>query len=131
MITCDRIVFVDSEFDARKGRGERPGFPVCICAIEVFADGREIEHRLAAPYPPRPPWDRGDPYLTVGFALGAETGSMVLNVGWPMPSPAIDLYAEFMVLNNTEMCRGDERKLPGPSLIQACNHYRVASMDAA
>jgi hypothetical protein len=131
MITCDRIVFVDTEFDAKKGRGERPGFPVCICAIEVFADGREIEHRLAAPYPPRPPWDRGDPYLTVGFALGAETGSMVLNVGWPMPSPAIDLYAEFMVLHNTEMCRDDERKLPGPSLIQACNHYRVAGMDAA
>jgi hypothetical protein len=130
MITCDRIVFVDSEFDARKGRGERPGFPVCICAIEVFADGREIEHRLAAPYPPRPPWDRGDPYLTVGFALGAETGSMVLNVGWPMPSPAIDLYAEFMVLHNSEMCRDGEGKRPGPSLIQACHHYGVAGMDA-
>jgi DNA polymerase I len=131
MIACQRIVFVDSEFDAKKGRGERPGFPVCICAIEVLADGREIEHRLAAPYPTRPPWDRGDPYLTVGFALGAETGSMVLNVGWPMPSSVIDLYAEYMVLHNTEMCRGDEGKRPGPSLIQACRRYGVTAMDAA
>jgi DNA polymerase family A len=131
MIACQRVVFVDSEFDAKKGRGERPGFPVCICAIEVHPDGREIEHRLAAPYPARPPWDRGDPYLTVGFALGAETGSIVLNVGWPMPSPAIDLYAEYMVIHNTEMCRGDDGKQPGPSLIQACRRYGVASMDAA
>jgi hypothetical protein len=127
--TCRRFVFIDSEFDAKKGRGERPGFPVCICAIEVLADGREIEHRLAAPYPPRPPWDRGDPYLTVGFALGAETGIM-MHADWPLPSPAIDLYAEFMVLHNSEMCRGDEGKRPGPSLIQACRRYGVAGMDA-
>src|SRR5262245_24166304 len=131
MITCQRVVFADSEFDARKGQGERPGFPVCICAIEVFADGTEIEHRLAAPYPVRPPWDRGDPYLTVGYAIGAEVGSLVLNVGWPMPTPAIDLLAEYMVIHNTEMCRGDDGKRPAPSLIEACRRYGVASMDAA
>ena len=130
MITCQRVVFIDSEFDAKKGRGERPGLPVCICAIEILADGREIEHRLAAPYPARPPWDRGDPYLTIGFALGAEAGSM-MHAGWPLPSPAIDLYAEYMVLHNTEMCRGDEGKRPGPSLIQACRRYGVVAMDAA
>src|SRR6516165_8841173 len=130
MITCRRAVFIDSEFDAKKGRGERPGFPVCICAIEVFADGSEIEHRLATPYPARPPWDRGDTYLTIGFALGAEAGSM-MHAGWPLPSPAIDLYAEYMMLHNTEMCSGDEGKRPGPSLIQACRRYGVASMDAA
>jgi len=72
MIRCERVVFVDSEFNARKGRGEIPGFPVVICAVEVFSDGRVIEHRLSAPYPDCPPWDRGDPFLTVGFALGAE-----------------------------------------------------------
>jgi hypothetical protein len=129
MITCQRVVFIDSEFDAKKGRGERPGLPVCICAIEILADGREIEHRLAVPYPTRPPWDRGDPYLTIGFALGAEAGSM-MHAGWPLPSPAIDLYAEYMVLHNTEMCRGDDGKQPGPSLIQACRRYGVVSMDA-
>ena len=130
MITCQRVVFIDSEFDAKKGRGERPGFPHCICALEVFPDGREIEHRLTAPYPERPPWDRGDPYATVGFALGAEMGSM-MHAGWPLPAPAIDLYAEYMVLHNSEMCRGDEGKKPGPSLIQACRRYGVATMDAA
>jgi DNA polymerase-1 len=130
MITCQRAVFPDSEFDAKKGRGERPGFPHCICAIEVFPDGREVEHRLAAPYPERPPWERGDPYVTIGFALGAEAGSMT-HVGWTLPSPAIDLYAEYMVLHNSEMCRGDEGKKPGPSLIQACRRYGVPTMDAA
>jgi hypothetical protein len=36
-----------------------------------------------------------------------------------------------MVLHNTEMCRGDEGKEPGPSLIKACRRYGVPTMDAA
>jgi DNA polymerase-1 len=127
-IVCSRFVFEDSEFDAKKGRGERPGPPICYCAIEIDQNGREIEHRLAAPYPERPPWDRGDPYLTIGFALSAEAGSK-LNIDWPFPSPAIDLYAEYMVLHNTEMSRGEDGKRPGPNLIQACQRYGVAGMD--
>jgi hypothetical protein len=129
-IVCNRVVFIDSEFDARKGRGERPGPPVCFCAIEIDGDGCVIEHRLAAPYPARPPWDRGDPYLTVGFALSAEAGSM-LHAGWLFPVPAVDLYGEHMVIHNTEMSRGDGGKMPGPSLIQACQRYRVTEMDKA
>jgi hypothetical protein len=39
-IVCNRIVFVDSEFDAKKGQGEPPGSPVCICAIEIDQYGR-------------------------------------------------------------------------------------------
>ena len=80
-ITCTRIVFVDSEFDAKKGRGERPGHPICICAIEIDQDGSEREHRLASPYPKTPPWDRSDTFLTMGWALSAEAGSF-LNVGY-------------------------------------------------
>jgi DNA polymerase I-like protein with 3'-5' exonuclease and polymerase domains len=128
-IVCSRVVFIDSEFDARKGRGERPGSPVCVCAIEIDQDGRETEHRLAAPYPTRPPWDRGDSFLTVGFALSAEAGSF-LNVGWSFPSPAIDLYAEYMMTHNTEMSRDGDGKQP-INLIQACQRYRVAGMDKA
>ena len=94
--------------------GRTPGPPVCICAIEIDQDGRETEHRLAAPYPARPPWDRGDPFLTVGFALSAEAGSF-LHVGWPFPMPAIDLYAEYMVIHNTEMSRGGDGKQPVPT----------------
>lgn len=126
-IVCSRVVFVDSEFDAKKGRGEHPGFPVCICAIEIDQDGCETEHRLAAPYPARPPWDRGDSFLTVGFALSAEAGSF-LNVGWSFPMPAIDLYAEYMVLHNTEMSRGGDSK-QSINLIQACQRYGVVGMD--
>jgi DNA polymerase-1 len=128
-IACNRIVFVDSEFDARKGRGEPPGSPVCICALEIDQHGRETEHRLAAPYPTSPPWQRDDPFLTVGFALSAEAGSF-LNVAWPFPLLALDLYAEFMVLHNTEMVRkGEDSKLPGPSLVKACQRYGVEGMD--
>jgi DNA polymerase I len=131
-ITCNRIVFIDSEFDAKKGQGMPPRFPVCICAIEIDQHGRETEHRLAAPYPMRPPWDHGDddPHLTVGFALSAEAGSF-LHVDYPFPMPAIDLYAEYMVIHNTEMSRGGDSKQPGPTLIQACQRYGVAGMDKA
>ena len=129
-IVCNRIIFVDSEFDAKKGQGEPPGSPVCLCAIEIDRDGCEIEHRLTAPYPARPPWDRGDPFLTVGFALSAEAGSF-LHLNWPFPIPAIDLYAEYMVLHNSEMSRGGHSKKPGPTLIQACQRYGVVGMDKA
>jgi hypothetical protein len=129
-IVCNRVVSVDSEFDAKKGQGEPPGPPVCLCAIEIDQDGRETEHRLAAPYPARPPWDRGDPFLTVGFALSAEAGSF-LHLNWPFPMPAIDLYAEYMVLHNSEMSRGGDGKRPGPTLIQACQRYGAVGMDKA
>ena len=131
-IVCSRIVFPDSEFDAKKGRGEIPGFPICICAIEINEHNQIIKHRLRPPYPQRPPWDGGTPYLTVGFALGAEAGSFLHAFpNWSLPSPAIDLYAEYMVIHNSEMVKaaGGESKQPGPSLIQACQRYGVATMD--
>ena len=131
-IVCSRIVFPDSEFDAKVGRGEIPGFPICICAIEIDENNNIIKHRLRAPYPERPPWDRGTPYLTAGFALGAEAGSfMHAFPNCPFPSPAIDLYAEYMVIHNSEMVKaaGGESKQPGPSLIQACRRYGVPTMD--
>jgi hypothetical protein len=122
-IICQRIVSVDSEFDAKKDRGEPPGPPHCICAIEIGPNGL-ITHKLAAPYPRVPPWHRDDPYLTIGFALGAEAGSF-LHVGWPFPVPAIDLYAEYMVIHNSEMSRINGSKDPGPSLLQACRRYGI------
>jgi DNA polymerase-1 len=129
-IVCSRVVFEDSEFNAKVGQGERPGPPCCYCAVEVNQNGRVIEHRLAAPYPARPPWDRGDPFLTVGYALSAEAGSR-LNLEWVFPSPVVDLYAEYMVIHNTEMSRGDDGKAPGPKLIKACRRYGVRGMDEA
>ena len=50
-IVCSRFVFEDSEFDAKKGRGERPGPPVCIARSKLTKTAEMIEHRLAAPYP--------------------------------------------------------------------------------
>src|SRR5262249_10906287 len=128
-IVCSSIVFPDSEFDAKVGRGEIPGFHICICAIEIDENGHLIKHRLRAPYPERPPWERGTSFLTVGFALGAEAGSfMHAFPNYPLPSPAIDLYAEYMVIHNTEMVKAvgiNGSKRPGPTLIQACRRYGV------
>jgi hypothetical protein len=129
-IVCPRVVIPDSEFNAYKGQGRRPGPPSCYCAIEFFSNGRVIEHRLSEPYPPKPPWDRGDPYLTVGWAISAEAGSMMNIPGWTFPSPAIDLYAEYMVIHNSEMSRGDGGKAP-VGLIDACRRYRVPVMSKA
>jgi DNA polymerase I len=51
--------------------------------------------------------------------------------GWAFPVPAIDLYAEYMTIHNTEMShKGGDSKLPGPSLIKACRRYRVPVVDA-
>src|SRR6476659_2177078 len=90
-IVCNHGVFIDSEFDAKKGQGEPPGSPLCICAVEIDQRGHVTEHRLAAPYPARPPWEREDPFATIGYALSAEAGSY-MHVAWPFPVPAIDLY---------------------------------------
>jgi hypothetical protein len=129
-IICNCIVVVDSEFDAKTGQGEPSGPPICICAIEIDQYGRETKHRLAAPYPSKPPWQRGgDPHLTIVYAGSAEAGSF-MHVGWPFPVPTIDLYAEYMQIHNTEMVRkGGDSKLPGPSLIEACRRYGVPAMD--
>ena len=124
----------DSEFDAKKGQGERPGHPVCICAVEIDSSGRVTEHRLKAPYPATPPWDHGpdDPYAAIVYAGSAEAGSC-MNIGWAFPPLIIDLYAEYMVIHNTEMVRkagrDGESKPPGPGLIKACQRYRVKVMD--
>ena len=128
-ITCSRVVFVDSEFNAKKGQGERPGFPICICAVEIDQNGSRIEHRLAAPYPARAPWDRGDPYLLVVFAGSAEAGSF-FNVVWEIPKLIIDLYAEYLTIHNTEMSKGEGGKI-SISLIDACRRYRVAGTSKA
>ena len=75
-IVCNRFVFEDGEFDAKKGQGMPPGPPVCFCSVEIDRHGHVTEHRLKAPYTAKPPWERyGDTYLTIGYALSAETGS--------------------------------------------------------
>jgi hypothetical protein len=54
----------------------------------------------------------------------------MLNNDWTFPSSAIDLYAEYMVLHNSEMSRGDDGKAP-VGLIEACRRYRIIGMDKA
>ena len=128
-VVCNCIVIVDSEFDAKKGQGECPGPPVCVCAIEIDSRGRVTEHRLAAPYPKTPSWERGDPYLTIVYSAPAEAGSY-MNIEWSPPNLVLDLYAEYMTIHNTRMLRaGGDTKQPGPSLIEACRRYRVRGMD--
>jgi len=49
----------------------------------------------------------------------AEAGSF-LHVEWPFPVPAIDLYAEYMTVHNSEMSRVSDSKAGG---------YEIARID--
>ena len=126
-IVCNRFVSCDSEFDAKKGQGEPPGPPVCICAVEIDSQGRVTEHRLKAPYPAMPPWEHGPRSIfAIVFAGSAEAGSYMHVVA--VSAAVIDLYAEYMVIHNTEMVRKaarGESKPPGPSLIKAASAIGV------
>ena len=90
----------------RKAKASLPARLFVSARSRSTSNGRDTEHRLTAPYPARPPWEHGpsDPYLRSCLPLSAEAGSF-MHVGWPFPLPTIDLYAEYMVLHNTEMVR--------------------------
>ena len=65
----------------------------------------------------------------MGFALSAEAGSF-MHAGIPLPSPAIDLMAEYLTIHNTEMSRPDGGK-ETVTMLQACQRYGIPTMDKA
>jgi hypothetical protein len=87
---------VDLEYEAASG--ERPA-PLCMCAKE-FRSGREIrlfgDELLALK---RAPFDTGPDSVTVAYAAAAEA-SCFLELGWPLPTNILDLFAEHRVATN-------------------------------
>ena len=131
-IVCNRFVFVDSEFDAKKGQGEPPGPPVCICAVEIDQHGRVTEHRLAAPYPARPPWERRRS-IPDGRVRALGGGGKLHARGVAVPAAGNrSLCRVHGAAQHRDGAQGEEdSKPPGPSLIKACQRYGVTGMDQA
>jgi DNA polymerase I len=87
---------IDTEYQA--GSGDRP-FVVCLCARELRS-GRTLRlWRDDLIRLPAPPFDVGPDALFVAFYAPAELGC-VLQLGWPLPTNVLDLYAEHRMTTN-------------------------------
>jgi DNA polymerase-1 len=119
----DAIV-LDAEYVARAGE---PVIPVCLCA-QSLATGRQWRIfagpgvRQPCPLPVEPD------ILYVSFSAPAEW-SYFLASGWELPTTILDLYAEEMLLTNTQK---DERgKRYVPTLLLTLAKYGLDAMTAA
>ena len=115
-----------------EGQGEPPGPPVCICAIEIDQHGRETEHRLAAPYPARPPWDARRPVSSrSGLRSRPRREASCTWDGRSRCRRSTSMPSTWCCTTPRCRCGEDDSKLPGPTLIKACQRYGVAGMDKA
>ncbi len=116
--TFKNIVLVDTEFSAPPG--ERPK-PICL----VWKRWHQPEtHRvwLDGESPPAPPPFVDGATLFVAFFASAEF-SVLLELGWPLPTHVLDLFVEFRALTN-----GLEPK--GNSLLAALAFFGLDGMEA-
>ena len=118
------VIVLDAEYVARTGE---PVVPVCLCAKSIVR-GREWRIfaepgvRQPCPLPIEPD------ILYVSFSAPAEW-SYFLASGWELPTTILDLYAEEMLLTNTQK---DERgKRYVPSLLLTLAKYGLDAMTAA
>jgi DNA polymerase-1 len=112
------IWVLDFEFIARDG--EHPEV-VCLVAHDLVG-GRWV--RLWQGEFADPPFSLDATTLFVGYSAAAEWGCFIA-LGWPMPARCIDLYVEFIRLNNGAY----DSKL-FPSLVAASAHFGVLATDA-
>ena len=131
-IVCSRVVFVDSEFDAKKGQGE-PSRLACL-----YLRDRDRPTRPRDGAPPCGTVSRRDRhgsaaihFSPIGFALSAEAGSF-LHVGMAVPAagdrPLCRIHGDAQHRDGAQW-RGQQAA--GTDLIQACQRYGVAGMDKA
>ena len=118
------VIVLDAEFVGRNGE---PVIPVCLCA-KSLSTGREWR-TFATPGVHQPcPLPIEPDILYVSFSAPAEW-SYFLACGWELPPTVIDLYAEEMLLTNTQK---DERgKRYVPSLLLTLAKYGLDAMTAA
>lgn len=112
------IWLVDFEFVADSGERQRP---VCMVAEEYWT-GRQIRlwenelRRLGAA-----PFDTGPDACFIAYYASAEFGCF-LELGWPLPSNTIDLFAEHRVMTNGQL------PIHGNGLLGAARRYGIATM---
>jgi DNA polymerase I len=118
------VIVLDTEYIARKGETV---IPVCLCARSlstgqewrVFA---EPSARQSCPLPVTPD------VLYVCFSAPAEWSYFVA-CGWELPTTILDLYAEEMLLTNTQKAQNGRRYVP--SLLLTLGKYGLDAMTAA
>jgi DNA polymerase-1 len=118
---------VDTEY--RAGSGDRP-FVVCLCARELRS-GRTVRLwrddliRLAAA-----PFNTGPDALFVAFYAPAELGCF-LQLGWPLPAAALDLFAEHrMATNGLKLAHPNPNSLLGVLSLHGLAHMEDAEKAA-
>jgi hypothetical protein len=118
------VIVLDAEYVGRKGE---PVIPVCLCAKSLVT-GREWRIfaepgvRQACPLPVE------SDILYVSFSAPAEW-SYFLASGWELPPTILDLYAEEMLLTNTQKDNRGRRYVP--SLLLTLAEYGLDAMTAA
>ncbi len=109
---------LDFEFVSESGATP---VPVCMVARELHTNRliRLWQDELG----PKPPFPINDDTLFVAFFASAELGCF-LQLGWPMPTRVLDLYAEFRNATNGI-------PLPaGRGLLGALSHHGISAITA-
>src|ERR1019366_7295091 len=101
------VIVLDAEYIGRTGE---PVIPVCLCAKSLFT-GHEWRI-FAEPSTRQPcPLPIESDILYVSFSAPAEW-SYFLASGWELPPTILDLYAEEMLLTNTQKDQRGKRYTP-------------------
>jgi DNA polymerase family A len=118
------VIVLDTEYVARTGG---PVIPVCLCAKSL---GTGKEWRVfAEPVTRQPcPLPIESDVLYVAFSAPAEW-SYFLASGWELPSTILDLYAEEMLLTNTQKSEDGKRYVP--TLLLTMAKHGLDAMTAA
>lgn len=118
------IVALDAEYISRKGEHV---IPVCLCAKSLVSGAeRRVFNKTSTPTPCPFPDDLTT--LFVSFAAPAEW-SYYLSSGWQLPQLIIDLFAEEMLLTNTQ--KDDKGKRKTPTLLATLSKYGLDAITAA
>jgi hypothetical protein len=118
------VIVLDAEFKPRTGESV---IPVCLCAKSLSTDREWRIFATPGVHQPCPLPIKSD-VLYVSFSAPAEW-SYFLACGWELPPTILDLYAEEMLLTNTQKDARGKRYIP--TLLLTLAKYGLDAMTAA
>ena len=118
------VIVLDTEYVAHTGE---PVIPVCLCT-KSLASGREWRMFADPGVRQSCPLPMESDILYVSFSAPAEW-SYFLASGWELPPTILDLYAEEMLLTNTQKAENGKRYVP--TLLLTMAEYGLDAMTAA
>jgi DNA polymerase I len=113
-----QIWALDFEFVSKPGALP---IPVCMVARELISN--KLVRLWQNEFGARPPFSVNDDTLFVAYFASAEL-SCFLELGWPMPTRVLDLYAEFRNATNGIPLAG------GRGLLGALSHHGISAITA-